>query len=167
MAVDLYDPATPGVPAERTVTVFPIDEHNAPVSPLVAAQVQAILEQAREVNFVVHVAAPSYTPVEIVYEAIAETGQDPEVVRAGINGALADWLGAFGSTTDDPQAWNPVSTIRLLELARIAGGATGVAYLASLTINGAAADLELEGVAPLPAPLDDDTDPSTITGTVS
>jgi hypothetical protein len=167
MAVDLYDPADPDTQTERCVTVFPVSEDNGPVSGPIAAQVQATLEEAREVNFIVHVASPTFSAVEIVYEAVAETGQDPEVVRAGINGALADWLGAFGSTANDPQVWNPVSTVRLLELARIAGGATGVAYLASLTINGTAADLELDGIAPLPAPLDDDTAPSTIEGTVS
>lgn len=167
MAVNLYDPADPGTPAERTVTVFPIDENNAPVPTAVADQVQAVLEAAREVNFIVHVAEPTYTPVAIAYEAVAETGQDPAVVKVGIDGAIADWLASFGATADDPQAWNPGTTIRLLDLARSAGTATGVAYLASLTINGAAADLELAGIAPLPAPLDDETDPSTITGTVA
>ena len=58
-------------------------------------------------------------------------------------------------------------TLRRLELARVAGSAPGVAYLAELTIDGAETDLELDGVAALPAALDDPTDPSTITGTVS
>lgn len=167
LAADLYDPADPGTPAERTVTVFPIGEDNAPVPPLVAAQVLATLEAAREVNFVVHVAEPTYTPVDIAYTAVAETGVDPALVEAAVNGAISDWLAAFGSTDDDPQAWEPTTTVRLLELARVAGSATGVAYLSALTIDGAAADLELAGVAPLPAPLDDPDAPSTITGTVA
>lgn len=167
LAVDLYDPANPGVDSERTVTVFPIDEDNAPVSAPVAAQVQATLEAAREVNFLVYVDEPTYTPVDIAYTAVAETDADPVLVEASINGAIVDWLAGFGSTAEDPQAWEPVTTLRLLDLARVAGSADGVAYLATLTINGAAADLELAGVAPLPASLTDPTDPSTITGFVS
>lgn len=167
LAVDLYDPADPGTPAERTVTVFPIDEDNAPVSESVADQVLATLEAAREVNFQVFVAEPTYTAVDIAYTAVAESGADPEVVEASVTGAIAEWLAAFGSTTDDPQAWQPTTTLRRLELARVAGSASGVAYLAELTIDGAESDVELDGVAALPAALDDPTDPSTITGTVS
>lgn len=166
LAVDLYDPANPDTPAERTVTVFPIGEDNAPVPGPVADQVQATLEAAREANFVVHVAEPTYTPVHVSYTAVAETGADPEIVAASVKGAVADWLAAFGATTDDPQAWAPTTAVRLLELARVAGSADGVAYLSELTINGAAADLQLAGVAALPAPLDDPDEPSTITGTV-
>ena len=166
LAVDLYDPADPGTQTERTVTVFPIDENNAPVPTAVAAQVQSTLDAAREVNFIVHVAEPTYTAVDVAFTAVAEAGADPVVVQTSVTGAIADWLAAFGATADDPQAWEPTTTVRLLDLARVAGSATGVAYLASLTLNGASADLELTGVAPLPAPLDDPTDPSTITGTV-
>lgn len=167
LAVDLYDPADPLVETERTVTVFPIDDDNAPVSAPVAAQVLATLEAAREVNFQVYVAEPTYTAVDIAYTAVAETGADTALVEAAINGAIADYLAGFGSTGDDPQAWVPTITVRHLELARVAGSADGVTYLSSLTIDGASTDLELTGVAPLPAPLDDPTDPSTITGTVS
>lgn len=167
LAVDLYDPADPLVETERTVTVFPIDENNAAVAAPIAAQVLATLEAAREVNFQVYVEAPTYTPVDIAYTAVAETDADPALVEAAVNGAIADYLAGFGSTSDDPQAWVPTTTVRLLELARVAGSADGVAYLSTLTIDGAAADLELTGVAPLPAPLDDPTDPSTITGSVS
>ncbi len=166
LAVDLYDPADPGTQTERTVTVFPIDENNAPVPTAVAAQVQSTLDAAREVNFIVHVAEPTYTAVDVAFTAVAEAGADPIVVQTSVTGAIADWLAAFGATADDPQAWEPTTTVRLLDLARVAGSATGVAYLASLTLNGASANLELTGVAPLPAPLDDPTDPSTITGTV-
>lgn len=166
LAVDLYDPADPGTQTERTVTVFPIDENNAPVPTAVAAQVQSTLDAAREVNFIVHVAEPTYTAVDVAFTAVAEAGADPVVVQTSVTGAIADWLAAFGATADDPQAWEPTTTVRLLDLARVAGSATGVAYLASLTLNGASANLELTGVAPLPAPLDDPTDPSTITGTV-
>lgn len=167
LAVDLYDPATPGVPTERTVTVLPIDENNAPVSTVVANQVQSTLDAAREVNFIVHVAEPTYTAIDIAYTAVAEAGADPAIVQASVTGAIADWLAAFGATANDPQAWEPTTTVRHLDLARVAGSATGVAYLASLTINGASADLELAGVAPLPAPLDALVSPSTITGTVT
>lgn len=167
LGVDLYDPANPGVPAERTATVFPIDQFGAPVSPSVATQVQTVLEASREVNFLIYVNEPTYTPVYVAYEAVAETGADPVVVAAGVESAVIDWLAAWGTTPNNVEAWEPINVVRHLELARVAGSAPGVAYLSLLTINGLAADLNLPGVAALPASATDPIDPSTVTGTVT
>lgn len=167
LGVDLYDPNTDTFGNERTATVFPIDEAGAPVSAPVAAQVQAVLEESREVNFVIHVAEPTYTAVEVVYAAVAELGADPAVVADNIEVAVFSWLADWGTTEDDPTAWESVDTVRYLELARIAGSAEGVAYLSSLTLNGGTGDLTLDGVGALPAAADDPLAPSTVTGTVS
>lgn len=168
LGVDLYDPTIPSTTAERTVTVFPIDVTGAPVPVEVADEVRAELESAREVNFQVFVAEPTYTPVQVTFAAVAETGADPVVVQASIHAALAAHLNpaSWGSTATDPTVWEPVDVVRYLDLARIAGSAEGVAYLTSLTLNGGTADVVLPGPAPLPAPLTGDS-PSTITGTVA
>lgn len=167
LGVDLHDPATPGVEVERTVTVFPIDENGAPVSAAVATEVEATLEAAREVNFVVHVAAPTYTAVNVEYAAVAEDGADPATVKAAIDSTVLAWLADWGTTPADDTAWEATNTVRFLELARVAGSAPGVAYLSSLTLNGGTGDLALAGVAALPAPPDHATTPSTVIGTVS
>lgn len=167
LGVDLYDPAHPETPAERTATVFPIDENGDPVSEEIADQVQTVLEASREVNFIIHVAEPTYTAVAIEYAAVAETGADPAVVATAIETAVLDWLTSWGTTEDDDTAWEPVTVVRRLQLAKIAGSAPGVAYLESITINGSTADVTLPGVAPLPASPSDPVDPSTVTGTVT
>lgn len=167
LGVDLYDPTDDTTDNERTATVFPIDEDGAPVSPAVAAEVQALLEASREVNFVIHVAEPTYTAVEVEYAAVAETGADPVEVASNIESAVVGWLASWGATADDETAWEDISTVRYLELARVAGSASGVAYLSGLTLNGGTADFVLGGVAALPASADDPVNPSTVTGTVS
>lgn len=169
LGVDLYDPIIPSTTAERTVTVFPIDVDGLPVSAGVAAEVQQVLEDVREVNFVIYVDEPTYTPVQVTFEAVAESGADPELTQANIHAALADHLNParWGASLEDPTAWTETTTVRYLDLARIAGSAEGVAYLTSLTLNGGTGDVVLPGPAALPAPLTDTATPTTITGTVA
>ncbi|BBH17512.1 hypothetical protein Back2_17990 [Nocardioides baekrokdamisoli] len=167
LGVDLYDPAAPTTPTERTVTVFPIDTAGRPVSSPIATQVQAVIEGAREVNFIVHVADPEYTAVHIAFAIVAETGADTSLVHTEVIAALSKWLSQWGVTSSDDQAWVATNTVRFTDAIRVAGAVAGVAYISSLTVNGSTADLVLAGVAALPAPLDDPTAPSTVTGTVS
>lgn len=167
LGVDLYNPASPGVPSERTATVFCVDETGHPVHPDVSDEVDAVVSAAREVNFIVHVADPTYTRLQIAYTAVVETGADPLVVKAEINVRLADWISSWGSTSSDPQAWVDTPKARFLDAARIAGSAPGVAYLSALTLNGGTADVTLAGPASMPTPLDWPTSPSTITGTMA
>lgn len=168
IAADLYNPAAPGTPTERTATVFCVDETGHAVASGVLDEVRGVLERSREVNFIIHVVNPNYTRVQIAYTAVAEQGADPAVVEAEIDAALGGWLTSWGSTVDDPQAWVETTKVRRLEAARVAGSVPGVAYLDTLTINGSStADLDLAGPAALPTPLDAGTLPSTVTGTVS
>lgn len=166
LGIDLYDPAQPGVVVERTVTVVPIDVDNQPVSPQIGDAVQAKLEAAREVNFIIHVAEPTYTPVHITYTAVTETNVSLIETEARINEALTEYLTNWGRSPTDAHAWVSEPTVRFFDVARIAGSAEGVAYLSSITINGATDDVILTGVAALPKPLVG-PDPSTITGSVT
>jgi hypothetical protein len=167
IAVDLYDPAAPLVPAERTATVFAVDDTGHPIAAPVATQLQAVLEAAREVNFVIHVEDPTYTPIEIGYDVLAKDGADPVVVKADIDTALAGMIASWGSTTDDDQAWIEKLQVRILDLVRVIGTVDGAAIINTLTIDGIAGDATLDGPAALPAPLDDPTSPSIISGTVA
>lgn len=168
LGVDLYDPTIPSTTAERTVTVFPVDVDGLPVNAGVAAEVEQVLEDVREVNFIIHVDDPTYTPVQVNFAAVAETGADPALVQANVHAALAAHLSpaSWGSTPVDPTSWTETTTVRYLDLARIAGSAEGVAYLTTLTLNGGTGDVALPGPAALPAPLTGDN-PSTITGTAA
>ncbi|MBZ5736504.1 baseplate J/gp47 family protein [Nocardioides sp. TRM66260-LWL] len=164
LALDLYDPATPATPAERTVTVVPITATNTPVAAGISDQVLALLGQYREVNFRFFAAAPTYTNLTIAYTAVAETGASPTAVQAAIAAAVTKWLLAWGTTPGDPDAWVNTPTVRFLDLARVVGSADGVAYIASLTLNGGTSDVTLSGAAPLPAPIGAG---SGVSGTVS
>jgi hypothetical protein len=162
--IDLYNPAAPAVPAERTATVFPVDEAGQPVSAGVKANLANYLADLREVNFVVNVADPTYTAITVAYTAVGETGTTPATLETEINVALAAYLSpaTWGSTPEDPQAWLASPKVRVFDLVRVIGSVPGVAYVATLTINGGTVDVTLTGTgAVLPAAN------ATISGTVS
>lgn len=168
VAADLYDPAAPGTPAERTVTVFPVDVAGAPVTVQVAADLTAVLEAAREVNFVVHVEDPTYTQITVVFDVVATIGADTSLVHDNVVAALTEHLdpATWGTTPGDPRAWVETTTVRYLELVTIAGSVPGVDFVDSLTLNAGTVDVVMDGPAALPAPLTGGS-PSSITGTVS
>lgn len=162
--IDLYDPAQPGLQVERTATVVAVDVDNQPVSAPVKAAVLAAVQAVREVNFVVHVADPTYTDVAIAYTAVAETGADPAAVKAAIDGALTVFLSDWGALPGQPRTWVNQTVVRYLDVVRVAGSAPGVAFLSSITVNGGTADVTLPGTGPLPSPVT--AGGSTITGSV-
>ena len=98
---------------------------------------------------------------------LAETGADPLIVEAEVDTALSSMLTSWGTTSADEQAWIETGTMRINDVILVIGNAPGVAAVTAVTLNGAGTDLVLAGPAALPAPLDDPTDPSTISGTVS
>jgi hypothetical protein len=151
--VDLYDPAIPGTPQERTATVFPIDENGAPVSAGIKSNLANYLASLREVNFNVWVADPTYTAITVDYDVVADTGVVASVLEAEINATLGRYLSPanWGSTDADPQAWVGSNKVRMFDVARIIGSVPGVAYVQALTLNGGTADVTLAGVASLPA----------------
>lgn len=151
--VDLYDPLTPGVPQERTATVFPVDEAGQPVSAGIKTNLTNYLATLREVNFVVKVADPGYTAITVAYTAAGETGTTPSALQTEINATLGAYLSpaVWGSTDADPQAWTDSPKVRLLDIARVIGSVPGVAYVQSLTLNGGTADITLSTPVGLPA----------------
>ncbi len=152
--IDLYNPAAPGVPEERTVTVFPIGEDGLVVSAGIKTNLDNYLQQLREVNFIVHVADPTYTAITVDYDVVAEAGTTPATLETEINVILANYLSpaTWGSTEADPQAWVAQPKVRYLDVARVIGSVPGVAYVQALTINGGTVDVTLTGTgAVLPA----------------
>jgi hypothetical protein len=111
---------------------------------------------------------PTYTPVHVVFSGVAETGQDPAVVEASVVEAVSQWLSParWGAPAGDPSGWVDSPLVRYNDLVRVAGSASGVAYIGSLTINGSADDFALAGPAALPASLDAGA-PSTVVGSIA
>lgn len=167
LGIDNYDAVSEAGGVEKTVTVFVVDEAGEPVSSEIKADVQDALEAVREPGFVIYVEDPTYTAIDVVYDVIADAGADPMEVANAIEADVLAYLdpARWGSTSDDDTAWQATDVVRLFDIAATIGRVTGVAAIVSVTLNGVAADVALDGPAALPAPADA-VDPTTVSGTV-
>jgi len=174
LAIDLYDsqvdndPAS--APAQKTVTVFPVDSSGDPVGADVKTNLAAALGAVREVNFIFRVADPTYTPVAVTFTAVAIRGFTASAVRDACVAAVSAFLSprAWGATdrvglTD----WVATNTVRINDVVGVLYGVEGVAYVQSVTLNGGSANVTLPGRAALPKSTTASSSPSTVTGTVS
>jgi hypothetical protein len=166
--LDLYNALSLETDSERSATVFVVGPDGLPASLGVKADVLDVLEGVREPNFLMFVEDPTYTPVDVVFTATADPGANPATVEADVIAAIAAYIdpASWGSTTADPETWELRDTVRLLDVATVAGAVAGVASLLTLTLNGSAADVTLSGLAPLPSPLTGGS-PSSVAGTVT
>jgi hypothetical protein len=166
--IDLYNADTGQTDVPRCCTVVPIDEAGNPVPAETKNQIDALLESMREVNFLVFVADPTYTPVDVTFQVSAYSGWDAADVAARVTDALTSYLSPenwgvppFGDTS--ARSWINDTDVRYLELAEVINRVDGVHHVVTLTFAQAGqpqatADITLPGVAPLP-------NPGTITGT--
>jgi hypothetical protein len=169
-AIDLYklDTNTPNTP--RCVTVVVVDENGAACSPTVKAEVDALLQSEREVNFLAYVGDPSYTQIDVTYAVTSYPGFDTADVKARVDAALAAYLSPaswgvppYGDTSG--RSWINAPKVRYLELAEVVNAVEGVHYINTLTfgVHGGAlgtADVTMPGIAPLPTT-------GTLSGTVT
>lgn len=158
-AIDGYDPGPETEDNERMISVAPVDEAGAALPGAIKDAVEAALDDAREVNFVVHIIDPEFTDVDVTFEATAKAGFDPEAVETAAEAAVAAYLdpGTWAGGDEDPPVWRDEPTVRRLELAAVLNAVEGLDYVTVLNLgkNGgaqAAADVALDGVAPLPTP---------------
>jgi hypothetical protein len=171
VAVDLYNPGPPiNANCPRCVTVAVCDSSGQPVSATVKSDVDALLQSAREVNFLVFVVDPTYTEVDVTFAATSYAGYDTTDVHDRAVAALTNYLSPgswglpnFGDTSG--QSWINATTVRYLEVASVLDRVDGLDYVTSLGIaaHGGAlgqADVALAGVAPLATP-------GTITGAIT
>lgn len=168
IAVDNYDASTGTANVERTVSVYAVDEDGNSVTGTVRAALASYLDSLREVNFVVRVGDPTYTPVTITFAAKAKAGADPATVQAAVIARAFAILdpGSWAGGGDEPPAWRDERIVRYLDVAGQLDAVAGVDYLTSLTVNGGTSDVTLPGIVALPASRTATT-PTTVTGTVS
>jgi len=159
-AIDLYkyDTSTPNTP--RCVTVVCIDPDGQPVSSGTKAEVDALLQSMREVNFLVYVGDPTYTAMAVTVALTAYPGYVKADVEARVQAALLNYLHPatwgvppYGDTSG--RSWLNTPTVRLLEVAEVVNETEGVHYITALTIGVAGgtmgtSDVTMSGVAPLP-----------------
>lgn len=171
LALDGYDPDTDTYNNERTVGVAGVHEDGTALTAPQSAAMEAALDAMREVNFVVKAFDPTYTDVDVTFNAVAEAGYDPAVVEAAAEAAVADYLDPanWGGGDQSPPVWELEATVRLLEVAAVLNDVDGLRYVTLLTLgtNGgaqAAADVALAGDAPLPSKVE--AGGSTVVGAV-
>jgi hypothetical protein len=161
-AIDLYNASTQTGNNPRCVTVVPIDADGNPVSATIKNEALSLLQSVREVNFLVFVADPTYTTIDVAFTVMAYPGNLAADVAARVTAAITDFLSPqnwgvppYGDTSG--RSWINDTTVRYLELAQVVNDVEGVHYIISLTFAKAGqtkgtADVTMTGIAALPRP---------------
>jgi hypothetical protein len=152
LGLDNYDPDLGTWDNERTVTVAIVDELGADLPQATKDAVSDYLEGFREVNFVVPVIGPTYTPVTVSWAASREDGYtDLDVLTRG-EAAVEAYLSAatWAGGDESPPTWRDEPLVRYLEVATVLNNVAGLKHVTSLTINGGTVDVALAGPAGLP-----------------
>lgn len=153
------------------VTLVPVQADGSNVSAPGKASIVAQFGEDGDtpaiVNFVVNVADPHRTNVDVAFTATAEDNWDPADVKAAAEAAVATYL--------DPENWGLPSTgeqrkfevqakVRLGAIYRVLYDVDGLHDVSALTIEGVAADftLPVTNSEPVPMPI-----PDAIVGTVT
>lgn len=150
---------------ERAVAVAIIDEDGQPCSGGIQTAVDDYLQSQREVNFIVSVIDPDYTPINISFTAVCFASYDAATVEAAAEQNASDYidpknwgLGELG--TGETREWFNTDTVRYLEVAAAINNTDGLDYITALTVNAGTVDVPLTGNATLPSV-------GTVTGTVT
>jgi hypothetical protein len=174
VAMNLFDPVAKTWTNARTITLIVADEEGNPLAPTVKAQVVALLEALREVNWVIHVIDPSYVVVPATFQVVSFAGQSMATVKAACLAALTEYLspaeyrlGEMSPATAGGEVINPPvgeakprqQTIYMNEIVALLDRTLGVDRVVGVTINGVAKDFVMANSYTLPKP-------GAITGTV-
>jgi hypothetical protein len=152
---------------EKTVGVFVTDPNGLALLGTAKTGISAYLQTYRELNFIVNVIDPTYTPIYVTYQFHALPNYDPVALLATVNAALASYInpstwGAQLSLGGTGTWLNSAAGFDILRYNKVLGvieAVQGVDYVlpgaAGLTIGYTAGptgvvDLALGGPAPLP-----------------
>jgi hypothetical protein len=138
-ALSITRTAVSGYGNERTITLALTDESGDPVGSPVRTEVEDLLEEMREVNFVVKTIDATYTPISVEWEGVADPGFDPQAAEDAGNAALALYLdpGTYGTPPGDVEAgaWRDEPIIRYGELYALLNSVEGIRYISSLKLG--------------------------------
>jgi hypothetical protein len=175
ISMNLYNPADGTWTNPRMVTLILAGVEGYPLPADVKDAVKLMLENLREVNWIVNYTDPSYVPIDVTYEVMAFAGQDSDTVKAACDEALTHYLlpinyrlnEASPSTAGGEVIYPPngggttrQQYIYVNELIALLDRCLGVDRVVSVIINGAAADFLMTDPYSFP-------EPGTFTGTVS
>lgn len=162
VGIDNYNPADGTTDNERMVAVAAIDEQGTAASADVKTAIAAYLEGLRETNFIVNVFDPTYTVIDVVFTFVPYPGYDPDSVKQAAVNAIAALLNpaTWGVDPGDDigSSWTNTTILRYNSVVGALLAVDGLRWVDSLTLNGASADVALNGTVTLPMA-------GTITGT--
>lgn len=157
VALNLYNPEDETWENERYVTTAVTDTEGGKLSEKVKEELEAEYEELREVNFVAPVVDANYNKVDVKVKVVAYDLFDTTALKEQIEQQLASFFDPsrwgvplFGQADE----WVYTNKVHLSKVEVAVGLVRGVDYIEELKIakHGgvlAAADLELEGAAPL------------------
>lgn len=155
-AIDGYNPADSTTGNERMIAVFVTAEDGTALDSAAKAAIDAFLQARRELNFIVNVRDANYNAITVAYSIKPFQGFDGAALVATVDEAIAAFLspltwGVQGQVQSRTNAeWSNETVVRLNKLIGVIEAVNGVDYVASVTINGSAADHAMTGPAPLP-----------------
>lgn len=158
LAIDGYDAVAATYNNARTITVALLDADGNAVGTPVKTAVAAVLDAAREVNFLVYTIDPTFTTVDVTYSVRMYPGWASSDIQAACDTALGTFLNPaqWGLPSNgDPTVWEQQTKVLINDLIVVLGNVEGVNDVVSVTIRTgagayAAVDLTLGGAAPLP-----------------
>jgi hypothetical protein len=147
----------PRTDMERAVGVALLDENGAEPNSTVKNAVDAVLEAAREQNFIVDIIPPTFTAVDVTTTVKALVGWNQSDVDEAVTQALSDYLSpsTWGAPIGDAIGWENITAVRYLELATVINNVQGVDYITALSFGTptlGSTDVTLPGMFPLPTP---------------
>jgi len=163
LGVDNYNPLTQTFNNEKMITLAVADEQGLALSSEKRAEIAQYLNSMREINFIIHVVSPSYTPINVTFTVVAQAGFELASLAERVRTAVAAYLNPAtwaGGDRNPPEWRSEDSVVRYLEVAQVVNNTDGVNYVKTLTVNGGTTDVPLAGVAALPTI-------GTLTGTAS
>ncbi len=155
LALDMYDPAAPTVPAEKTSTWIGVDATGAVLSSAVKTAVSNVLAASREVNFVFHNIDPTYTNIALNVTVTHDGSHTIPAVQAAVTTALTALISpaTWGVVGGDLTTWTDRTTLTALDVASALGKVAGIASIGAITVNGSTTSATLTGPGALPSPL--------------
>jgi len=144
ITLDGYNPADNSFGNERMATIFSVDTAGEAVSAPVKAEIDALLEGMRELNFIVHTDDPVYTTVDVNATVRRKPGFDNAVVDSAVTQAITDYLSPADWGRQDvggdvelaqPVDWINRTVLRHYELVSEADQVEGVDYVETLTMR--------------------------------
>jgi hypothetical protein len=150
LALDNYNG---GAGVAGHITAVPVDVNGDALSSPAMTALQTAAQAITLTNLTIHIVAPTYTTITVVFTGIAAAGYSATDVETRAEQAVLDFLSRaqWGlPPTGDQRLWLETTTVRFQDLSTVLNNTAGFDHWTSLTINGGTADVVMSGPGALP-----------------